>query len=118
MKDIDTILDSLASSEFRQKQRLGPKDQSYLDRKGLDQITQHAFDFVTKRLAPAWPDRDGKQTPWRGHPVFVAQHGTGTCCRSCLAKWYGIDKGRMLTSAEIDYVVAVIRRWLELRSTS
>ncbi|VFT76303.1 Uncharacterised protein [Klebsiella aerogenes] len=26
----------------------------------------------------------GKQTPMRGHPVFIAQHATATCCRGCL----------------------------------
>jgi hypothetical protein len=117
MKDIQKVLESLSGSEFRQKQKLGPKDQAYLLSKGLDVITAHAFDFVTKRLAPASPDRDGKQTPWRGHPVFVAQHATATCCRGCLAKWHGIEKGRVLSAEEIDYVVAIIRRWLETQAT-
>ena len=113
MKNIETVLESLSRSEFRQKQKLGPKDQAYLMSKGLEVITRHAFDFVEKRLAPASPDRDGKQTPWRGHPVFVAQHATGTCCRGCLAKWHYIKKGRELTSEEQDYVVATIERWLK-----
>ena len=113
MEDIPKILDLLSKSDFRQKQRLGPKDRAYLANKGLDQITLHAMDFVRKRLAPAAPDRDGKQTPWRGHPVFVAQHATATCCRSCLMKWHAIEKGRALTAEEIEYIVAVIRRWLE-----
>src|SRR4029079_841739 len=117
MKDIQKVLESLSGSEFRQKQKLGPKDQAYLLSKGLDVITAHAFDFVTKRLAPASPDRDGKQTPWRGHPVFVAQHATATCCRGCLAKWHSIEKGRALMPGEIDYIVAVIRRWLEMQAT-
>ena len=113
MKVADEILTSLSRSEFRQKQKLGPKDRAYLINKGLDVVTDHAIDFVTKRLAPASPTRDGKQTPWRGHPVFVAQHATATCCRGCLAKWHRIEKGNPLTSKEIDYVIAVIRRWLE-----
>ena len=117
MKSIETVLISLARSEFRQKQKLGPKEQAYLARNGLDVITTHALDFVTKRLAPALPDRDGKQTPWRGHPVFVAQHATATCCRGCLAKWHSIEKGRALMPGEIDYIVAVIRRWLEMQAT-
>ena len=117
MKDIQKVLESLSRSEFRQKQKLGPKDQAYLSSKGLEVITRHAFDFVKKRLAPASPERDGKQTPWRGHPVFVAQHATATCCRGCLAKWHSIEKGRILTAEEVDYVVAVIRRWLETQPT-
>ncbi|MBN2217771.1 MAG: DUF4186 family protein [Pirellulales bacterium] len=49
----------------------------------------------------------------RGHPIFVAQHATATCCRGCLARWHGISKGCPLSEAEIDYVLDVLRRWLE-----
>lgn len=72
----------------------------------------HARQLITARLAPAEPRNDGRQTPMRGHPVFVAQHATATCCRGCLAKWHAIPAGRELQPAEIDYVVAVIVRWI------
>lgn len=49
----------------------------------------------------------------RGHPVFVAQHATATCCRGCLAKWHGIAAGRPLTKAEQDLAAALIMRWLD-----
>src|SRR6476646_7229152 len=101
MKNIETVLESLSRSELRQKQKLGTKDQAYLLSKGLEVVKRHAVDFVENRLAPASPDRDGKQTPWRGHPVFVAQHATATCCRGCLAKWHGIAKGRILSAEEL-----------------
>ena len=71
MKVADEVLKSLSRSEFRQKQKLGPKDRAYLINKGLDVVTDHAIDFVTKRLGPASPARDGKQTPWRGHPATI-----------------------------------------------
>ena len=48
----------------------------------------------------------------RGHPIFVAQHATGSCCRSCLAKWHRITPGRPLSEAEKDQVLAAIARWL------
>ena len=73
----------------------------------------HACDLIAKRLAPAEPYKDGKQTPWRGHPVFVAQHATATCCRTCLRKAHEIPKGRELTPDEQGYVVDVICRWVE-----
>ena len=47
------------------------------------------------------------------HPVFIAQHATGTCCRGCLEKIHGIPKGRSLTEEEIKYVVCVIMKWIE-----
>ena len=28
----------------------------------------------------------------KGHPVFIAQHATASCCRGCLWKWYSIEK--------------------------
>ena len=62
--------------------------------------------------SPAEPRNDGKQTPYRGHPVFVAQHATATCCRGCLAKWHGIPQGRALDEADKACILAVMERWL------
>jgi hypothetical protein len=75
-------------------------------------VLGHARDFIAQRLAPAAPPNDGRQTPFRGHPVFVAQHATATCCRTCLAKNHGISQGTALSAEEQDYVVAVITRWI------
>jgi hypothetical protein len=113
MRDLDSVFAKLAGSPFRAKFRLGPKDRAYLESRGIDTVRDHARDFIAKRLAPAQPLNDGRQTPWRGHPVFVAQHATGTCCRSCLAKWHGITAGREMTPDEQAHVVAAIGRWLE-----
>ena len=112
MRDLDVVFEKLAGSPFRAKFRFGPKDRAYLDSRGMDVVLEHASDFIGKRLAPAQPRNDGKQTPWRGHPVFVAQHATATCCRSCLAKWHGIPAGRELSAGEQAHVVAAIGRWL------
>jgi len=112
MRDIDELMVALQRSDFRRRQKLGAKDLAYLHKKSLDTIREHTRRFVTERLAPAQPANDGKQTPWRGHPAFTAQHATATCCRGCLAKWHTIEKGRELTGPEIDYVVDVIARWL------
>jgi len=80
----------------------------------MDTVREHAAALLAKRLAPTAPHKDGKQTPYRGHPVFVAQHATATCCRSCLQRWHGIPKGRELTADEQAYAVDVICRWIEL----
>ncbi len=111
-QDIDLIWDRLQRSAFRSKFRLNEKDLTYLHTKGIDIVLAHARDFIAGRLAPALPAKDGKQTPWRGHPVFVAQHGTATCCRGCLEKWHGIAKGQPLTDEQQDYIVRVIAVWL------
>jgi hypothetical protein len=70
-------------------------------------------EILERRVAPAAPYKDGKQTPYRGHPVFVAQHATATCCRTCLARWHAIPPGRDLAPEEIDYAVEVIARWID-----
>ena len=111
-RNLDRLFARLATSGFRQRFRLATPERDYLRRKGLEVVLAHARDFIARRLAPAAPVRDGKQTPFRGHPVFVAQHATATCCRGCLAKWHGIPAGRSLTAEEQDHVIAVIERWL------
>ena len=70
------------------------------------------IEIIFKREAPAFIPNDGKQTPTKGHPVFVAQHATATCCRGCLEKWHRIPKGRELTWEEQEYVVDVIMEWI------
>ena len=112
MRDLDDLFDALGKSEFRSRQALTPKDREYLASRGLDAVLGHAADFVAKRLAPAEPANDGRQTPWRGHPVFTAQHATATCCRGCLEKWHSIERGRALTADEQRHVVSAIGRWL------
>ncbi len=112
MRELDEVFAKLPHSRFRSRFRLGPAERAYLDAKGLETILAHARDFIDRRLAPAEPANDGKQTPMRGHPVFIAQHATGTCCRSCLAKLHGIPSGRPLGEAEASHVAAAIERWL------
>lgn len=112
MRSLDQLFEALSSSRFRQSFHLGVKEREYLERKGMPVVVEHARDFISKRLAPRDPSNDGKQTPFRGHPVFVAQHATATCCRGCLAKWHEIEAGRELTQSEQNHVVAAIERWL------
>lgn len=112
MNHVEEVLSGLRRSSFRRSIHLGSKEREYLRKKGLGEVLRHAADFIQQRLAPADPANDGKQTPWRNHPVFVAQHATATCCRGCLQKWHQIPKGRALTLEEQQYVVDVIGGWL------
>ena len=116
MRDLDLVFDRLAASAFRSRFRLDAKESAYLAERGLSTVLDHARDFIAKRLAPAEPLNDGRQTPMRGHPVFIAQHATGTCCRSCLEKWHGIEAGRPLSGSEQEHVVSAIGRWLETQA--
>ena len=109
------ILYKLSKSKFRNSFTLKEKEIIYTKEKGIEKIKEHAHDFINKRLAPKYIPNDGKQTPMRGHPVFIAQHATATCCRSCLEKWHKIEKGKELTKKEIDYIVNLIIDWIELK---
>lgn len=109
----EDLFQRLAQSQFRSRFHLSPKERAYTEEKGLDTIRLHACDFIRQRLAPAEIPNDGKQTPMRGHPVFIAQHATATCCRGCLEKWHGIPQGRPLTDQEQEYIVDIIMQWIE-----
>lgn len=112
LPDLDRLFAALGRSAFRRRFRLRGKELDYLRERGFDAVIAHARDFVARRLAPADPRDDGRQTPMRNHPVFVAQHATATCCRGCLEKWHRIPRGRPLTAEEQEHVVRVIARWL------
>lgn len=113
MQTINEALDKLSKSTFRSSFHLSAKDKAYIDEKGMDTIRLHAYDFISSRLAPAEIPNDGKQTPMRGHPVFIAQHATACCCRGCLYKWYRVKKGKQLSEAQIDKIVNLIMAWIE-----
>ena len=111
------ILDRLAKSKFRCRFKLRAKEFEYINAKGLDIIQSHACDFIRNRIALAEPKNDGKQTPMRGHPVFIAQHATATCCRGCIEKWHKIPQHRELTLQEQEYLVSVIMEWIKRQTT-
>ena len=113
MQTVDEALEKLKRSKFRSGFHLSEKDIEYIDERGLDLIRSHAADFVSKRLAPAVIPNDGKQTPMRGHPVFVAQHACACCCRGCLNKWYRVPQGRALTENEQGRIVKLLMTWIE-----
>lgn len=115
MRDMDELFGALGRSRFRSRFRLAGKEADYLRQRGVETVLEHARQFVLDRLADAEPANDGKQTPMRNHPVFIAQHATATCCRGCIEKWHHIPRGRALTETEIAYVVAVIEHWLRLQ---
>ena len=113
MIDLERAFHRLSASRFRRKFRLQGRELAYLETWGIDHVMKQARELIDKRLAPANPVNDGRQTPWRNHPVFVAQHATATCCRGCLEKTHEVRRGHALTEDEIQYVLAVIARWLE-----
>ncbi|MBO5196246.1 MAG: DUF4186 domain-containing protein [Clostridia bacterium] len=113
MATIEQTLTRLKQSDFRAKFHLSKKDKEYISQKGMDKIRSHAEDFIRTRLAPKNPENDGKQTPMRGHPVFVAQHACACCCRGCLNKWYKVPLGTALTEKQQEKIVNLLMAWIE-----
>ena len=106
------LRERLRRSTFRSRFHLSNADRAYVARNGWETLGAQALKIVRERLAPATPLNDGRQTPMRGHPVFLAQHATATCCRGCLAKWHGIPPGHPLSDEEIARVVSILLSWI------
>lgn len=109
---MEALFARLARSRFRQRFRLGSQESAYCLSRGMVTMRLHAADFIAQRLAPANLSNDGRQTPMRGHPVFVAQHATATCCRGCLEKWHGLPLGRALSTVEQAWLVDILMAWI------
>jgi hypothetical protein len=112
-ESLDERLILIGRQPFRAKFHLRGRERAKAELSAASTMRWHARDLITRRLAPAEPYKDGKQTPYRGHPVFVAQHATATCCRNCLLRCHRIPKGRELNKREREYVVDVVCRWIE-----
>ena len=115
VEELDPLLERLGRQPFRSRFHLRGRERFTAEMRGMTTMRVHAADLIAARLAPASPHKDGKQTPYRGHPVFVAQHATATCCRGCLVKWHGIPAGRVPTADEQEHVVSAIERWLDMQ---
>lgn len=69
--------------------------------------------ILLERLATPDPANDGKQTPMKGHPVFIVQHACAFCCRGCMHKWYHVQEHVPLTQVQQDKVVGMLMYWIE-----
>ncbi|HKN66338.1 MAG TPA: DUF4186 family protein, partial [Gemmatimonadaceae bacterium] len=70
MRSLDELFAALANSAFRRRFHLGNAERAYVETRGLTRVLVEAEELIAQRLAPASPRNDGKQTPFRGHPVF------------------------------------------------
>ena len=118
MQSITEALVKLDHSKFRSSFRMTQKEKQYLEEKGMPLIKEHAYDFVRKKLAPADPVNDGKQTPMHGHPVFKAMHATACCCRGCLNKWYKVPLHKELSGEQQEKIVNLLMAWIEKQISS
>lgn len=110
----NNVINKLQKSKFRSSFKLKQKDIDYINEKGMSMIKRHAVDFINQKLAPANPENDGKQTPMKNHPVFIAMHACACCCRTCLYKWHKISMNKELTKDEKNYIYGLLIYWITL----
>jgi hypothetical protein len=108
----DELKIRLARSAFRSRFKLSQAEKRKALEKGREQIFSEAKKIIRNRLGAVEPENDGRQTPMRGHSIFIAQHATGCCCRGCLAKWQGIPRGKMLSEEEVSGIAQIITAWI------
>ena len=111
-REIEYVL-GIVEGQARALLAVKDKEKQYVKDKGMQVIRSHANDFITKRIAKEIILNDGKQTPMYGHPVFIAQHATATCCRECIKKWHNIDKNKEMSEDEIEYIISLLMTWIE-----
>ncbi|MBS3066936.1 DUF4186 family protein [Candidatus Pacearchaeota archaeon] len=109
---MNLIFQKLNASKFRREIHLSEEEKNFVRDKCLDKIIEDAYNFLDKNIRSK-KDNDGKQTPWRGHPVFVAQHATATCCRKCIKKWYKIPENKNLDDKEVKFFIEIILEWID-----
>ena len=112
-KIINDKLVELSKLKFRSGFHLRKYMIKYIDEKGMDTIKKHTVDFIEQKLSSEYPINDGKQTPMKGHPTFIAQHACACCCRGCLEKWHHIPKGKKLSRNEKNYIYLLLIKWIE-----
>lgn len=113
-----SIRSRLEKSAFRSRFRFNRSIKEYAVRTGRRELHHQAEAIIRARLAAANPENDGAQTPMKGHPVFIAQHATACCCRTCLEKWHHIPKGRSLTDEEIENITDMITYYIDEQMAS
>ena len=111
-KSYDAAFARLKKSKFRSRFHLSATDRKYVADKGWTTIRSHCEDFVRTRLAPVGPPNDGRQTPMRGHPVFIAQHACACCCRDCLAKGLKEPRGAPIPAERQQGIVDFLMAWI------
>lgn len=111
--NLDILMQKLSKSDFRSRFHLKEKDKEYVYKHGMDTMREQAREMLSRRVGDAEPENDGKQTPMKGHPVFISQHATACCCRGCIEKWHRIEKGHKLSEEELEYLTNVIMKYIE-----
>jgi hypothetical protein len=81
-------------------------------RKGRRRLYEAARRRIVVSVSKSGMAFDGRQTPRVGNTIFYAQHATASCCRRCIEYWHDIPADRDLTPQEVEYLTALVVRYL------
>lgn len=104
------VLTRLKSSKFRRSFYLNQLEKKIIRENGFIEYRKKAHHLVVPRLSKK-PSNDGRQTPFKGSPIFKAMHATASCCRKCLFKWHRIPEYKTLNEREVNFVLNLITKW-------
>jgi len=98
-------------NRFRNSFHLNYYEKKYVEEQGYFELEKHAKNIIRTRLKLK-PNNDGKQTPYRGHPVYKAQHATAACCRKCIQKHHRIPGYKKLSDSDINHLTNTVMMWI------
>jgi hypothetical protein len=105
------VFKRLKKSSICNKFTLKEHEWNYLANRGLDAVLLEGRSIIIHRFSEDDSNHNCKNSPLRHHPVLVALHATGCCCRSSLFKWHGVDKEMELREKDIFYILLIIKEW-------
>lgn len=116
--DVDYTIDALKKRWIShlywcEVEEIDEKALNHARRKGRINMREFAEKRIRSSVGKAQNFRDGGQTPFKGNAIFYAQHATASCCRKCIEYWHGIQRGRSLTEEEVQYLTALVVRYIE-----
>lgn len=100
-------------SRFRGRFVLGSRERAIVSRTDRRRLRLHALSILKNRVG-LLQINDGMQTPWRGHPVFVAQHACALCCRQCVQKWHNVPLRQALNQETLERFAGLLLEWISL----
>ena len=115
---LDERLDVVARHPFRAKFHLRGRDRATAELNGPATVRRHASELITRRLAPAEPYKDGKQTPLP-RPPGLRRPARHRHLLPLLPAALAPDPQRPGTDpGERDYVVDIVLRWIQREMTN
>ena len=114
---LDSVIVELRKEYWRDtwfRRTIDVRTKNHALRKGKKMLREYANNHIRSSVGPAWPYRDGFQTPYANNVVFYAQHAVAACCRNCIEMWHGISKGKELTNQDIAYLTELVMKYVDV----